>query len=91
MSKINIVPLGNRVVVQPKEKEETKSASGIILPDSAQEDKSNIGTVVAVGEKVKEVSENDTVLYTEYGHETITIDDIDYKIMGEDKLLAVIK
>ncbi len=47
--KINIQPLADRVLVKREEKELTKSAGGIIIPDTAQKEKSKLGTVVAVG------------------------------------------
>src|SRR3989338_11357995 len=47
--KTTIVPIADRVLVKREEKEVTKSAGGIIIPDTAQKEKSKIGTVVAVG------------------------------------------
>jgi chaperonin GroES len=48
-SKVTIQPLGDRVLVKRTEKETTKSPAGIIIPDTAQKEKSKIGTVLAVG------------------------------------------
>jgi len=48
-AKKNIQPLGDRVLLKREEKEATKSAGGIIIPDTAQKEKSKIGTVLAVG------------------------------------------
>ena len=68
MSKLNIKPLADRVLVEPLEAE-TKTASGIIIPDSAKE-KPQKGNVVAVGVGTKEnpitVKVGDTVLYGKY-------------------------
>ena len=47
--KTTIQPIGDRVLVKREEKEMEKSAGGIIIPDTAQKEKSKIGTVVAVG------------------------------------------
>jgi chaperonin GroES len=47
--KMNILPVGDRVLLKREAKEETKSPSGIIIPDTAQKEKSKMGTVVAVG------------------------------------------
>lgn len=91
MSKINIKPLGERVVVKPAAAE-TKTASGIIIPDSAKE-KPQKGTIVAVSEdkdnKVT-VKEGDVVLYGKYAGTEITLDGEDYLIMSQEDLLAVI-
>ena len=92
MSKVSIKPLADRVVVEPAEAEE-KTASGIIIPDTAKE-KPSKGTVVAVGSGKKDdpltVKVGDTVLYGKYAGTEITIDDKDYLIMRESDILAVI-
>ena len=68
MSKINITPLADRVIIQQAEAE-TTTASGIIIPDTAQE-KPQKGTVIAVGKGAKDnpmtVKAGDTVLYGKY-------------------------
>lgn len=92
MSKMNIRPLGDRVVVAPAPAEE-KTASGIIIPDSAKE-KPQQGTVVAVPEENKDqkvsVKVGDKVLYGKFAGTEITVDDEDYLIMNESDILAVI-
>ncbi len=92
MEKISIKPLGDRVVVQPEPAEE-KTASGIIIPDSAKE-KPLAGTVVAVGQgngdEKMEVKPGDKVLYGKYTGTEITIDGEDYLIMRQSDLLAIL-
>ncbi len=92
MGKLNIKPLGDRVVVEPAPAEE-KTASGIIIPDTAKE-KPQKGTVVAVPEKDKDnnisVKVGDQVLYGKFAGTEITIDDRDYLIMSQSDILAVI-
>ena len=82
-SKVNIQPLSDRVVIKAAEAE-TKTKSGIIIPDSAKE-KPQKGEVVAVGPgKVDEpttVKVGDTVLYGKYSGTEISIDGSDYLIM----------
>ncbi len=92
MGKINIRPLGDRVVVEPAKAEE-KTVSGIIIPNDSQE-KPNQGTVVAVPEinddnKVT-VKVGDTVLYGQYAGTEIDVDGSNYLIMSETDILAVI-
>lgn len=76
-------------MVEPLEAEE-KTASGIIIPDSAKE-KPQKGKVVAVGEGKKDepmtVQEGDMVIYGKYAGTEITIDGTDYLIMKEDDIL----
>ncbi len=92
MSKLNIKPLGDRVVVEPAPVEE-KTASGIIIPDTAKE-KPQKGIVVAVPEESEEkklsVKPGDHVLYGKYAGTEITLDDKEYLIMQESDILAVI-
>lgn len=92
MSKVNIKPLGDRVVILPEPAEE-KTSSGIIIPDTAKE-KPQRGKVVAVGsgtaDEKMEVKEGDTVLYGKYAGTEISVDGTDYLIMRQSDLLAVI-
>jgi len=97
-SKLNIQPLADRVVVKAAEAE-TKTRSGIIIPDSAKE-KPQKGEVVAVGPgKYAEASGNlipltvkvgDTVLYGKYSGTEVNVDDTDYLMMRESDILAII-
>ena len=92
MSKVNIKPLADRVLVQPEEAEET-TASGIIIPDTAKE-KPMRGTVIAVGTGKKDepltVKAGDTVLYGKYAGTELIVNDTDYLIMRETDIFAII-
>ncbi len=92
MSEINIKPLADRVVVQPSVAE-TKTASGIIIPDSAKE-KPQEGTVVAVGNGKKDepmtVKVGDKVLYGKYSGTEIKLNGTDYLIMRESDIFAIV-
>lgn len=91
-SKVNIQPLADRVVVKAAEAE-TKTKSGIIIPDSAKE-KPQKGEVVAVGPGKKDepttVKIGDNVLYGKYSGTEINIDGTDYLIMRESDILAIV-
>ncbi len=92
MASVNIKPLADRVVVEPAQAE-NKTASGIIIPDTAKE-KPQKGTVVAVGSGKKDepltVKVGDVVLYGKYAGTEINIDGKDYLIMRESDILAVL-
>ena len=92
MSKLNIKPLADRVVVEAAEAEE-KTASGIIIPDTAKE-KPQKGIVIAVGTGKKDepltVKEGDVVLYGKYAGTEITFDNKDYLIMRESDIFAIV-
>jgi chaperonin GroES len=84
--------LGDRVLVEPQEAE-IKTATGIIIPDSAQE-KPQKGKILAVGNGTKEVEMEvkvgDMVLYGKYAGTEIKLDEKAYLIMRQSDILAVI-
>ena len=93
---MNIKPLHDRIIVEAAPKEE-KTASGIILPDSAQE-KPQKGTVLAVGPGKRldsgklapiDVHVGDVVLYGKYGGTEVTVGGKDYVILRADDVLGV--
>ncbi len=90
--KVNITPLHDRVLVQAAEAE-TKSAGGIIIPDSATE-KPQRGQVIAVGSGKQDepmtVKVGNTVLYGKYAGTELNIDGTEYLIMRESDILAII-
>ena len=92
MSKINIKPLADRVLVEPSQADET-TTSGIIIPDTAKE-KPQRGSVVAVGSGKKDepltVKVGDTILYGKYAGTEITVDGREYLIMRESDIFAII-
>ncbi len=97
-SKIRLQPMGERLVVQ-REESETTTAGGIVLPDSARE-KPARGTVIAVGtgkllddgtRSKSQLKEGDRVLFVSYAGENVEIDDVEYLLMREDDILAVVE
>jgi chaperonin GroES len=92
MSNVNIKPLADRVLVEPAAAEE-KTASGIIIPDTAKE-KPQRGSVIAVGNGKKDepltVKVGDQVLYGKYSGTEISIEGKDYLIMRESDIYAVL-
>lgn len=87
-----IKPIGERVLIETLEAE-TKTASGIIIPDNAQE-KPQQGNVIAVGNGTKDytmtLKAGDKVLYGKYAGTEITHEGKKYMIMKENEILAVI-
>ncbi len=92
MSNVNITPLADRVLVEPAAAEE-KTASGIIIPDTAKE-KPQRGTVVAAGngksDEPMTVKVGDTILYGKYAGTELTVEGKDYLIMRESDIFAII-
>jgi len=85
-------PLADRVVIEPKEAE-TKTASGIFIPDTAKE-KPQQGTVVAAGpgkkDEAMEVKVGDVVLYGKYAGTEVTLDEKKYLIVKQSDILAIL-
>jgi chaperonin GroES len=97
-SAIKLQPLGDRVVIEREESEET-TAGGIVLPDAAK-DKPARGKVVAVGDgrllddgsrSQLQVKPGDRVIFSSYAGETILIGEEEVMLMQEEHILAVIE
>ena len=97
MGKLNIKPLGDKVIVKRVEAEE-KTAGGIVLPDSAKE-KPKRGVVLAIGtgrllddgtRSEIQVKKKDEVIFTSYAGTEIKVDGEDYMIMDESDILGII-
>ena len=96
--KVKVQPLGDRVVIEREESEET-TAGGIVLPDSAK-DKPARGHVISVGDGKllddgsrgeMQVKVGDRVVFSSYAGDTFQIADHEYLLMREDDILAVIE
>jgi len=96
---MNLKPLGDRVVVAPNDEDEQRTASGLVIPDTAKE-KPQLGTVLAVGpgewnddgdERIAlDVSEGDTVVYSKYAGTELKYDGNEYLILSARDLLAIV-
>jgi chaperonin GroES len=96
--RMQIKPLGDRVLVEPLEEKDVQKG-GIIIPDSAKE-KPQEGKVIAVGTGKRDddgklipfnVKKGDKVLMPKYGGTEVKLDDKEYQIVREDDILAVIE
>ncbi len=100
-AKIKIIPLGDRVLVRPGLADEAKKTkSGIIIPETVNKERPEQGEVIAVGEgrmtddgKLIEmrVKVGDRVLFSKYGPDEIKIEDVEYYILREEAVLAIVK
>jgi len=92
MSKINITPLADRVLVEPA-KAESKTASGLFIPDAAKE-KPQKGIIIAVGTGKKDepitVKVGDNVLYGKFAGTELSVDGKEYLIMRESDIFAIL-
>ena len=92
MDKVKIKPLADRVLIEPMVAE-TKTSSGLYIPDTAKE-KPQKGKVVAVGTGTKDekitVKIGDTVLYGKYAGTELKLEGADYLMMRESDILAIV-
>ncbi|MCL1600932.1 MAG: co-chaperone GroES [Actinomycetia bacterium] len=94
---MNLNPLGDRIVVKPQDEEESRTASGLVIPDTAKE-KPQLGEVLAVGpgefrdgERIPvDVSVGDVVFYSKYGGTEVKHDGEDYLILSSRDVLAIL-
>lgn len=97
-----IIPLGDRVLIEPLSKEETegRTASGIVIPDTAEKERPEQGKVIAVGEGRRtdqgalvslSLKEGQRVLFSKYGPTEIKIDNKEYLIAKEEDILAIVE
>lgn len=87
MKKVNIQPMGSRVLIQPIE-QEAKTSSGLLLPETAKE-KPQIGLVIAVGEDEDiKLKANDKILFAKYSGTEFKIDGQEYLLLEASDVLA---
>jgi chaperonin GroES len=94
---MNLNPLGDRIVVKPQDEEESRTAGGLVIPDTAKE-KPQLGEVLAVGpgefrdgERVPvDVSVGDVVFYSKYGGTEVKHGGEDYLILSSRDVLAIL-
>jgi len=91
---MKLKPLGDRIIVKPVTEEEV-TKSGIVLPDTVEKEKKEEGEVMAVGdgEKIQKLGlkEGDKVIFGKYSGEEVTIEDIEYKVLKEEDVLAKVE
>ncbi|MEN8040384.1 MAG: co-chaperone GroES [Actinomycetota bacterium] len=94
---MQLKPLGDRIVVKPQDEEESRTASGLVIPETAKE-KPQLGEVLAVGpgefkdgERVPvDVNVGDVVFYSKYGGTEVKHNGEDFLILSSRDVLAVL-
>ena len=97
----NLEPLGDRVLIKPFDESqlEAKTDAGIIIPETAKEDKPQQGEVIAVGEGRREdgeliapdVAPGEKVVFSKYGYDEVTIGEEEYYLVRSSDIIAKIK
>ena len=94
---MKLQPLGDRIVVKPKDEDEATTTSGLVIPDTAKE-KPQLGEVLAVGpgefsdgERIPmDVSVGDLVFYSKYGGTEVKVEGEEYLVLSSRDVLAVL-
>ena len=95
---MKLQPLGDRVVIKPAEDAESRTPSGLVIPDTAKE-KPQVGEVIAAGPGARDedggripmdVSVGDNVLYSKFAGTEIKLDADEYLVLSERDLLAIV-
>ncbi len=91
---MKLKPLGDRVIVKPlKDEEVTKS--GIVLPDTVEKEKKEQGEIISIGngEKIAKLglTVGDKVLFGKYSGEDVKVGEVEYKVLKEEDVLAVME
>ncbi|MEA2024461.1 MAG: co-chaperone GroES [Actinomycetota bacterium] len=94
---MNLKPLGDRIIVKPQDEEESRTPSGLVIPDTAKE-KPQLGEVLAVGpgefkdgERIPmDVKVGDVVFYSKYGGTEVKVESEDYLILSARDVLAIL-
>jgi chaperonin GroES len=91
---MQLKPLGDRVIIKPLVEEEV-TKSGIVLPDTVEKEKKEQGEVVSIGngEKITKLGlkVGDRVLFGKYSGEDVKVEDIEYKVLKDEDVLAIIE
>ena len=96
---MKIKPISDHILIEPI-KEEEKTKTGILLPDTAEKERPEQGKVIACGPGKKdktgkfiplEIKSGDKVLFTKYGPSEIKVDDKEYLIAKEEDILAILE
>ncbi len=94
---MKLQPLGDRIVVKPKDEDEATTTSGLVIPDTAKE-KPQLGEVLAVGpgefsdgDRVHmDVSVGDLVFYSKYGGTEVKVEGEEYLVLSSRDVLAIL-
>lgn len=94
---MDLKPLGDRIIVKPKDEDESRTPSGLVIPDTAQE-KPQVGEVLAVGpgeykdgERIPvDVSVGDLVFYSKFGGTEVKVDGEEYLVLSSRDVLATL-
>lgn len=91
---MQLKPLGDRIIVKPAKQEEM-TKSGIVLPDTVEKEKKEQGEIVSIGtgEKITKLGLKigDLVLFGKYAGEDVEVDDVEYKVLEDKDVLAVVE
>lgn len=96
MSKVpKIIPRGKFILVKPDETEQVTSETGLAIPPNEEQEEKAYGTVVAVGDAIKDIKKGDRVIYGKYAGDEITfrenLKDVTYMLVEDQWVMAFLQ
>lgn len=91
MKKPTIIPRGKYILVEPDKEEKRLSESGLATPENEEQEKKSIGTVLGVGDQIKDIKKGDRVVYGTYAGDTLKMKDDELKLLHDDDVLAFLE
>ena len=89
--KLKIIPRRKQVLVKPDDEVGRLTETGLYKPDTVEQERKAVGTVIAVSPEVKDIKKGDKVVYGVYAGDPVSLDGIDYKFVDEESILGFLK
>ena len=89
--KLKIIPRRKQVLVKPDDEAGRLTETGLYKPDTVEQERKAVGTVIAVSPEVKDIKKGDNVVYGVYAGDPIILDGVDYKFVDEESILGFLK
>ena len=91
-AKFEIIPLGKQILIKPDEEESRQTDTGLYKPDTVEQERKAIGTVISIGPEVKGTFlKGERVIYGVFAGDPISLDGVDYKFIEEEFILGILK
>src|SRR3990167_962618 len=91
-TKFEIIPLGKQILIKPDEEESRQTDTGLYKPDTVEQERKAIGTIISIGPEVKGAfKKGDKVIYGVFAGDAVSWDGVDYKFIEEEFILGILK
>ena len=91
MNNLTIIPRGKHILVKPDDEESRVSKSGLVKPGNIEQERKSVGTVIEIGSEIEDIKKDDKVIYGTYAGDEVQLNDVEYKLIHEEYILAFLK